>query len=81
MEQINNIERTLGKILATQEAILSRLEKHDSNLEQHIKEDKQMEQRVNKLENRFMYATGAAVALITVLSVTSDIVLAQLGVK
>lgn len=81
MEQVNNIERTLGKILATQEQILKQLEKHDSKLESHIKEDKKLEQRVGKLENRMMYATGIVITLITIFSITSDVLLAKLGMK
>ena len=81
MEQVNNIERTLGKILATQEQILKQLEKHDSKLEDHIKEDKQLEQRVDRVESRLMYAAGIAVTLITMFSITSDVLLAKLGMK
>lgn len=76
----NGIERTLGKILATQEAILSRIDKHDTKLEKHIEDDKVLEKRVVKLESRFMYAAGWVIGLITIFSITSDILLAQLGI-
>lgn len=80
MESGNGIERTLGKILATNEAILDRIERHDIKLEKHIEEDKIIEKRVIKLESRFMYAAGWVVGLITIFSITSDILLAQFGI-
>ena len=81
LELGNGIERTLGKILGTQDLVLKELDKLDKKICFHIKENKEVERRVDKLENRMMYATGIAVCLLAVFSVTSDVVLAHLGLK
>lgn len=81
MEQVNGVERTLGKILGTQELILKELDKVHKRLDNQIKEDKEIEKRVNKLENRVYWVAGYAVAFITVFTFVSDVVLAKLGMK
>ena len=77
----NGVERTLGKILATQESILKELERHNGRLEEHIKEDKEILQRVNKIEDRFTYLYGFIGAIVFVFSLTSDILLKAIGLK
>lgn len=77
----NGVERTLGKILATQERILSQLENYNNELREHIKEDKLIEKRIDKIENKFYYMYGFIAAIVGVFTITSDMLLAKLGLK
>ena len=81
MEFGNNVERTLGKILATQELMLVQLEKHNKKLEEHIKEDRELAKRVDKIENKFHYLYGIAATVSTGAGLALHIILTKLGMK
>lgn len=81
MELGNGVERTLGKILATQENILKELERHNGKLESHIQEDKELINRVTRIEGRFSYMYGFIAAVVFAFSFTSDIILKMIGIK
>lgn len=81
MAYSNGVERTLGQILATQERILNELERHNKALDDHIKEDKILEKRVDRIESRIAYASGIAVAIIASFSLMSDFILKQIGLR
>lgn len=81
LEQSNGVERTLGKILGTQEIILKEIDKVNKRLDNQMKEDKEIERRVSKIETRMSWVAGYIIAFVTVLTFVSDMVLAKLGFK
>lgn len=81
LTQGNGVERTLGKILGTQELILKEIDKVHKRLDNQIEEDKQIEKRVGKLETHMSWVAGYAIAIISVLTVVSNVVLAKFGFK
>jgi len=76
-----SIERCLGRIEATQNLILKQLESHNNRLEDHIKEDREIARRVDKIEHTISKWSGIAVAVIFVSSFASDYILKILGLK
>ena len=81
LELGNGVERTLGKILGTQELILKEVDKVHKRLDKQIEEDKEIERRVQKIETKMSWVAGYALAFITVLTFVSDFVLAKMGLK
>ncbi len=81
MAYSNELERTLGKILATQDQILEQLKRHHSLFDKHIDDDKQVEKRVELIEKKLSYASGIIVASVAIFSFTSDFILTKLGLK
>lgn len=82
MSQNNdNIERTLGKILATQEHVLEKMNLFNEKLEIHIKDDKELEKRIQKTETRLAYASGIIITSMAILSIFNDFILTKLGIK
>lgn len=77
----NGVERTLGKILGTQEQILKELEKHNGRLEKHIEEDNILQKKVNKIENKLAYMSGVGVAAIAVFTFGSELVMKAIGFR
>lgn len=63
-----DIERTLGRILATQELIIKKLDVHESQY-------KVIDTRVNSLEGHFRYAAGIAAVAIMFVSVSASRIL------
>jgi hypothetical protein len=75
----NGVERTLGKILATQEHIMATLDGFTDRLEAHIKEDKEIERRLDKIEHKLSYAYGVLFAVAGIFSLVSSFFLKKLG--
>lgn len=76
-----SVERTLGEILATQKHIVGSLDAFTNRLESHIREDKEIEKRVDKIENKISYATGVTLTFVAFFSLASDLILTKLGLK
>lgn len=70
----DNIQLVLGRILATQELILTKMDK------QHL-EQKELERRVNSIDRKFHYLYGFSAAVIGAFTFTSDIILTKIGLK
>lgn len=74
MEYGNGVERTLGKILATQELILKQIETQ-------TEKNTDLDERVKKIEIRMSYVAGWAIAIVTGLTLMSDVLLTKIGFK
>lgn len=60
---------------------MQKLEDQADFIRDHIKEDKELEKRINRIELRMSWVAGIAVAVFAVWSVLSDMVLAKVGLK
>lgn len=76
---MDNLERTLGKILATQEHIVDRIDCFVTRLDEHIKDDRAMERRLDAIEHRMSYATGWIMAVVAGFSLLSGFFLKKIG--
>ena len=75
------MERTLGRIEATQELILKQLESHNKRLESHIEDDNKLMNRVSTMEHTMSKMYGVLIAVVTFFSFSSDIILKYFGLK
>ncbi len=73
MSDMNDIQRTLGKLLANQESFLAMLEKH-------IEEDKELTKRITKMETGWAYAGGVIMTVGVAISFIVNAVLKKFGV-
>ena len=78
---IDGMERTLGRIEATQELILKQLESHNKRLESHIEDDNKLMNRVSTMEHTMSKMYGVLIAVVTFFSFSSDIILKYFGLK
>lgn len=72
MDPMDEIQRTLGKLLANQESFMN-------TLKEHINEDKEVAKRVLNIENRITWATGVLAAVVFVWGFASHFITKKLG--
>jgi hypothetical protein len=77
----NGVERTLGKILATQEYIIKQIEDYNKRLDEHINEDKELDKRLTKIEHNRSYLLGMVAAVSVFVTYAGDIVMTKVGLK
>lgn len=72
MDQMDEIQRTLGKILANQETFLD-------IFKQHIVDDKETVKRVTSIETKINWATGVLASVMFVWGLASHFLIKKLG--
>ena len=77
----DNLERTLGRILATQEHILKTIEEYSERLEGHMKEDRELDKRISTLEHSKTYLLGIVGTIAFIVPYISDLLLTRIGLK
>ena len=78
---VDNIDRTLGRILATQEYIIKQIEQYNNKLDKHIEDDEEVDRRVSKLEHSKSYLLGIVASMSLVIPYASDLLLTKMGLK
>jgi len=69
---MDDIQRTLGELLANQKSFLSMLEKH-------IEEDKELASRITRMESGWAYAAGVVMTVGVTVSFLINAVLKKMG--
>lgn len=72
MDQMDEIQRTLGKLLANQESFLDAWK-------QHLVDDKEVAKRVTNIESKITYATGILAVLVLAWGAASHFITRKLG--
>jgi len=77
----NGVERTLGKILATQEHIIEQLRNYDKKLDEHIDDDRELDRRLSALEHSKSYLLGIVATISIFITYAGDILMTKIGLK
>jgi len=81
MSSSSDIERTLGRILATQEYIVEQIKNYDRKLDNHLDDDKELDKRLSKLEHNRSYLLGMVAAISFLIPYLSDVIMTKIGLK
>lgn len=77
----DTIDRTLGRILATQEHIVKQLDSYNIKLDKHIEDDEELDKRLSRLEHSKSYFLGIVASIAVVIPYISDFFLTKIGLK